>query len=699
MSRSRHFNAILTRRSLAWAAGAGAAGLGLYLLSGRADPTKQAHADEESLANFRSVEIEGGRVLLDRSAIPTSFVEPPMLAGDVAAGRLPALRERVGLDPIVVEPLQRIGRYGGVMRRAFVGPGDSQGVARIASGPDGLLYWDFAWRRLRPNIARDFEWSADRRTLTLSLRRGMRWSDGTPFTSDDIMFWYEDMYKNPRVVAAPSATLRIDGRDVVIERIDEHTVQFVSPSPYQSLGEVLAGYTDIGGPSVGGRSGMGGYAPAHYLQRFHPKFSSEDALNAQARDAGFANWSIWMKNRNDWCLNTELPVVSPWKTLSPINTQTFTLERNPYSIWVDTAGQQLPYIDHVSHIHCSGPDAVNFKAVAGKLDYQERHLYVSKLPFLLANRQRSNYRVNLTPFEGTDLGIRVNLDYRDDPVVGALLNNTEFRRALSLGLDRDEINEAFLLGAGIASAASPAPTNKFYPGQAWARRWAEYDPDRANAMLNSLGLEARDREGYRVRPDGQGRLRLVCQAVVAHFDYPAVAEMVREQWRQIGVDLDVQVVEITLWLQRAMSNSIQIALQFTGSEDPFVYPDLLFPCTPVASGALMGIEFARWFQSNGEAGRRPPDYVVAMMEAWRRGRGAGDRERLEIGRDLIRAHIDNVLSIGLISGGMSQYGIHLSKRNLVNVPRRIINTHVLRAPGNALPMTFFFDDADGDENS
>jgi len=144
-----------------------------------------------------------------------------------------------------------------------------------------------------------------------------------------------------------------------------------------------------------------------------------------------------------------------------------------------------------------------------------------------------------------------------------------------------------------------------------------------------------------------------------------------------------------------MSNGIQIALQFSGSEDPFVYPDLLFPSTPVASGALMGIEFARWFQSNGEEGRRPPDYVVAMMDAWRRGRGASDEERIEIGKELMRAHIDNVLSIGLISGGLSQYGIQLAKRNLVNVPRRIINTHVLRAPGNALPMTFFFDHEGG----
>lgn len=673
--------------------GVGAAGVGVAALLYSSDDGDgdAIAATGESLRDFRARATEGGRVILDRARYPTHFREAPMLAERVRQGQLPPVTGRIGDDPIVVEPLHEIGRYGGTLRRAFVGPGDSQGMTRFAAGPDSFLHWDHDWRRLRPNLARDFTISRDGRVLTLFLRRGMRWSDGAPFTADDIMFWYEDMYLNRRIVTAPSAALRIGGEDVVIRKLDDFTVQYVSPRPYRALGEMLAGYTDIGGPSVGGRSGMGGYAPKHYLSHFHAKYAEEAELSRRARAAGFANWSIHLKNRNDWTLNPELPVLSPWRVVSPINRQTFSFERNPYSVWVDTAGNQLPYVDRISHVLCSGPDAVNFKAVAGELDFQERHLYISKLPFLLRNRERSGYDVYLDPFEGADLGVRINLDYRDDAEIGALLSDRRFRRALSLGLDRDQINETFMLGTGLPTAAVPSPENKYYPGDAWARRWAVFDPAESNRMLDGLGLAERDAQSFRQRRDGSGRLRLVCQAAVGHFDYPGVGEMLRDQWRGIGVDLDVQIVENTLVAQRALAGSIQLALGYAGSDDPITAPDLLFPSTPSSVvGATIGVEFARWFQTNGAAGRRPPDEIVAMMELWREAREQTESGRIRIGRELIARHIDEVLSIGLISGGLAFYGIHIANKNLTNVPRRFRNSPSLRSPVNCLPLTFAY---------
>ena len=646
-----------------------------------------ADGDQGEVGPF---EPEAGRLITDPSRMPKTFQEAPMLADLVSDGRLPPVQDRIGRDPIVLEPLHEIGRYGGTLRRAFVGPGDGFGIVRFAAGPDGFLRWDKDWKKVLPNIARDFEISSDKRVLTIFMRRGMRWSDGAPFTADDVIFWYRDLYLDRNIVSGPSAALLIDKQDVLVEKVDDSTISFISPQPYEALAEILASSADISGPAWYGKFGMGGYAPKHYLSRFHAKYSSETAANVVAREAGFANWAIYLKNRNDWTLNTELPTLPPWRVVAPINSQKFRLERNPYGIWVDTDGNQLPYIDRVVNILCSGPDAVSFKAVSGQLDFQNRHLQVSQLPFLLKNRKRSGYNIYLDPNEGTDLGIRINLSHTADSEVGGWLGNATFRRALSMAVDRDEINETLMLGLGRTSASVPAPENKYFPGAEWRTKWATLDVAEANRLLDALGLAERDADGFRLRKDGAGRLRLNCQTAKSHFDYPAVAEMVKDQWKAIAIDVDVQIIDSTLYLQRSMSGEVQLGVLTTGSEDPFVYTDLLFPYTPVGFGAIMGVEYARWFRSYGDSGARPPDEIVEMMEMWRAGRRASREDRLAIGRELIRRHADLVLSIGLVSNAYSQHGIHLANKNLGNVPRRMTNTHIVANPSNALPMTFFY---------
>lgn len=647
-------------------------------------------------ADFGPYAPESGRIVTDPAAVPRTFGESPTLSELVAAGRLDPVEERIGRDPIVIEPLHEIGRYGGSLRRAFVGPGDQWGLVRMASGPDSFLHWDKDWRAVRPNIARNFRFSDGYRVLTLSLRRGMRWSDGAPFTADDVLFWYRDLYLDRRIVSAPSASMLIDNRDVLIEKLDDFTVRFVAPAPYEVLAELLASSTDLGGLSFYGRFGMGGYAPKHYLSQFHPKYRSESEVSAVAREQGFANWSIYLRNRNDWSLNPELPVLSPWRVAEPINSQNCRLERNPYSVWVDSAGNQLPYIDSIKNILCANADAVSFKAVAGQLDFQNRHLQIEQLPFLLSNRRRSDYNIYLDPNEGTDLGIRVNLSYRGDPEIGEWLGNPDFRRALSLGTDRREINETLMLGLGRPSASVPAVTNRYYPGDEWVTRWASHDVPQANRLLDELGLRERDESGYRLRRDGTGRLQLNCVTAVSHFDYTGVAEMIREQWRMIGIDLDVEIVDQVLYNQRSMSGEVQLGVMLTGSEDPYVNPDLLFPYTTVGFGAIMGVDFAQWFRSGGAAGVRPPDEIVEMMNLWQEGRRSASEARVAIGKELLRRHVDLVISIGLVSNAYSMHGIHLARKNLGNVPRRVVNTQIVLTPSTGLPMTFHF--REGDDN-
>jgi peptide/nickel transport system substrate-binding protein len=646
--------------------------------------------DAESRPWLKPALPEGGRVILDPAQFPKVFHEAPALAELVRQGRLPPIHERIGQDPLVIQPLHEIGRYGGTLRRAFIGPSDFWGATRFTTGPDSLLYWDYEWKNVIPNIARAFETSPDSRTLTISLRRGMRWSDGAPFTADDIMFWYTDMYRDSRVVASPSGILQFDGRNVVIEKVDDVTVQFISPKPYPLLPELLAGYNAVTGPSLYGRTGMGGVAPKHYLSQFHPKYSSEEKVSRAAREAGFVSWTLWLKHQNDWAFNKDLPVLSPWKMVSPINSRTFAMERNPYSIWVDSSGNQLPYIDRVSHVFCARPEIVALKAFAGSLDFQDRHLDVVKLPVLLSNRKRSDYDVFLDPAAGADFAVAMNIGYREDAEIGSLLRTTAFRRGLSLGLDRNAFNETFMLGLGTPAAAVPVPDNKYFPGPEWMHKWATYDVAQANLLLDSCGLTHRDAAGYRVRRDGKGRLTLVYDALVSNVDYAAIGEMMREQWRDIGIDLDVKVIESTLWMPRAQSGAVQLTAVPTGGEDPMGQPDYLFPFSPTGANAVMGIEYVHWFQSNGQRGEEPPPKMRQMMELWRSARSLPPEERVRIGKEIIKIHVDEVFSIGILTGGLSFYGIHVAKKNLGNVPRRMVNTLNIRNPLNSLPMTFFY---------
>jgi peptide/nickel transport system substrate-binding protein len=219
----------------------------------------------------------------------------------------------------------------------------------------------------------------------------MKWSDGYPFTADDFIFWYEDMYNNKDLVPTKAVQMTMNAEPVVIEKVDMYTVRFRSPTPYYLLPDVLAGQNAIAGHAQGGLSAMGPYAPAHYLKQFHPKYVAKEELDKKVKDAKVDNWVNLFKFKNDWTLNPELPVVTAWKTTSPINTPTWVLERNPYSIWVDTAGNQLPYIDKVVMTLAENPrylTAGHSRGTISRAACGSRKLPVSEA----SNRQRHGAR-------------------------------------------------------------------------------------------------------------------------------------------------------------------------------------------------------------------------------------------------------------------------------------------------------------------
>jgi peptide/nickel transport system substrate-binding protein len=294
--------------------------------------------------------LEGAELISDPAAVPKQFKEAPQLADLVKQGKLPPVQDRIPQEPLVIKPVKEIGKYGGTWRRGFTGPGDVENGNRI-NASDKLLFWDYTGTKIVPSVARAVDMSADGKVYTIKLRKGMKWSDGAPFTADDFVFWFEDLYSNKDIVPTPIADMRVNDKPGKVVKVDETTVQFVFEDPYFLFYDMLAGDTLIGGgQSVRQAQGFtfGACSPKHYLKQFLPKYSSEEAVTKKAKDLGFDSWVSLLKNRYSWALNNELPVMTPWKTVSPINTPTWSMERNPYFWAVDTAGNQLPYIDRIT---------------------------------------------------------------------------------------------------------------------------------------------------------------------------------------------------------------------------------------------------------------------------------------------------------------------------------------------------------------
>jgi peptide/nickel transport system substrate-binding protein len=636
--------------------------------------------------------LEGPEIITDSAKFPRTYKEAPQLAAMVKAGKLPPVKQRIGEDPLVIKPVHEIGKYGGTWRRGFTGPADLWNGVRTASGPDSLLFMDYTGNKIMPNIAKGWEFADGGRTLILRLRRGMKWSDGHPFTADDIMFWFEDIYNNKELVPTPSVTMSAGGKPGVVEKVDAYTVRFEFQNPYFLLPEVLAGATPLGGPALRGKEGMGGFAPAHYLKQFHPKYVSSAELSKKVKEAGFDNWVNLFRFKNDWSLNPDLPTVSPWKTTTPANKPTWVLERNPYSIWVDTAGNQLPYIDRVVMTLAENLEVLNLRAIAGEYDFQERHLDLSKLPVFLENQQRGGYKVHLDPADyGSDMAVFFNMSYEGDPEIVKWFNNRDFRRALSLGIDRDQINETFWLGTGTPGSTVPAETNRYNPGPEYRKLWATYDPQKANEMLDKIGLEKKDAQGFRLRTDGKGRLRLELQTLGGMFlPFTQIGEVIKQQWEMIGVQVDIKEVERSLAFTRSAANEVQLCTWVAdGSDRLFTYPDFVIPYN-VAIASGHGPLYAKWLHSGGTQGKEPPAPMREMMEKWEKAFGVPEAEQIKLGKEIWKIAAEEVYIIGVVGLGPANTGVRIAKVNMGNVPERLYNSPDAKSPVDILPQTLFW---------
>jgi peptide/nickel transport system substrate-binding protein len=537
--------------------------------------------------------------------------------------------------------------------------------------------------------------SEDGKSTTIFLRKGMKWSDGAPFTADDFVFWFEDIYQNKDIVSSPAPELVVKGKPGRLVKVDETTVRFEFDEPYHLFLNLLAGDTQIGGGQSRLQSDgrmLGLYAPAHYLKQFLPKYSSLEQATKKAKAAGYKTWVEFLRVRGDWRLNTELPTLAAWKVIQPINTQTWILERNPYFWTVDTAGNQLPYLDRIQLALAENPEVVNLRAIAGEYDFMERFIDLSKLPVFLENAKKGNYKVALDKgFSGGDSLIVFNHAYRGDAEIAKWIGNTEFRRALSLAIDRDQLNEAFWLGLGTPGSAAPAEIMPESPGPEWRKTWATFDKTKANAMLDKLGLIKKDSEGYRLRTDNGERLRFQIDVVQSLTPtWPAQAEMIVQQWRAVGIAADTKLLERGLFYTRVRNDQNQMTIFSNGgSESMYLYSVPVLPTDP--QGSQLGAGHAKWFVSNGADGIKPEN--AEMLRAFDLYRSASFEKtegRNKIAQEIWKIHVDQVFSIGLVGQSPANMGTRVVSNRLENVPERTCISQHCRTPWSGHPEQWFY---------
>lgn len=618
---------------------------------------------------------------------PNEFHEAHSLAEKVAAGELPPVRERVSDEPLVIAPLETVGQYGGTWRRAFTGPGDAQNVIRIQH--DQLIYYDLDGQTVVPHIAKSWEVSQDGRAFTFHLRSGMKWSDGEPFTVDDFMFAYQDVVLRDDLCPSKPTWLITKSGMGQIEKVDVLTFRISFADPNYVFPELCAGLA-VAGQWARAHLNSAMFLPRHYLRNYHAKYRNQEELEREAREAGFDSWVAYFREKAQPHRNAAVPTVGPWITTKPITQEQFVLDRNPYYWAVDPEGNQLPYIDRIVMRLAADPEVLNLRAIAGEIDMQQRHIQLAKVPVLFDNAEKGDYRVFLWPdLGGNDCCVFFNQNYDTDPEIASLLQAVEFRRALSLAIDREAIDELVFLGEGQVRAFLPPDNTPYYPGKEYELTDVKLDLDKANALLDGLNLTERDSEGFRLRRDNGKRLIVTLEVTSnALLDYRGIAELLERHWAKVGVGVHILLQDGTLYNERVRGNQTQITLWNPGgSENIWVYP---YALVPYFSNTQWAPATGEWYTSNGQAGKPPTPTMQRLLELFALGSTLPLKKRIPVGQEIWRIHCEQLFAVGLVGLSPAVNGVVVVKNNFRNVPEVAPNSPPLQNPGIARPETFFF---------
>lgn len=565
--------------------------------------------------------------------------ETPMFTDQVKSGALPPVDKRVPEQPWVVKYFA-----GGD------GPGQQGGQLNmlVASARDTRLMTIFSYTRLiiyddkfklKPDILESYE-EKDGREFTFKLRAGHKWSDGHPFTTEDFRFFWEDVANNKDLSAGgPNVELLVDGQPPKVEIIDPLTIKYTweKPNPYFIESQARAAPLFL-------------FRPAHYLKKFHAKYTPEAEILKSAR-GGQQSWvSVYRRldvmYAND---NVDLPTLNPWVSTTASPAQRFVYLRNPYYHRIDEKGQQLPYVDRVIFT-VAAANLVPAKAGLGEADLQPRYLNMRDYTFLQKSAQTSGVNVRLWEAgSGSQLALYPNLT-TNDAEWRKLMRDVRFRRALSLAIDREELNQVVYIGLARPSNNTIMPRSELYKPE-YATKWAEYDPKLANKLLDEVGLTKKDSQGIRLLPDGRPATIVVEHASEETEDNDALA-LIADNWKKIGIKMLTKPQTRDNFRLRTSSGEA-VMTAFAGAVTAVPTPNT--SPKEFAPTMLGGLQWARWgmyVESKGRQGEKcdleSACKLLDYVKEWETGKTEEDRRKAW--DKILATNADEVFSIGTVNG-------------------------------------------------
>ena len=564
---------------------------------------------------------------------------------------LPPLAERLPSEPLVVVPYESIGRYGGTLN-ALSNATEAGTSDFLSTRHVNLVRYSDDLSTIVPNVAKSWEWNDDFTELTMELRDGHKWSDGAPFTSADIAFWLENLALDPNVIEKPKDYVLAAGEPIGIEIIDDTTFKFVLPSPKPGLLVHFA--SSYAQP----------FQPKHFLGQFHPDIDPNADANAAEYgfESGYDAIAAYYGS-SDWT-DTPSPILRfpdtytdlPKATQPTLESHIYVMDTtegrklvaNPYFHMVDPTGQQLPYISRQDELYANDNEVRILKLVNAEADYKSQSLTLASAPLLLENQEKGDYAIQLKP-QIAMYTIAFNVT-AEDLAKREVFGDVRFRRAMSIALNRDEMNETAFFGQGTPKQYTGFSPRPDFVDPALEEAYIEYDPDTANAMLDEIGMADVDGDGFRELPNGDPlvlNLQFATQGIAGE-----VVELMAQNWGDVGIQATVKEVTPDEYRSAQSSNQLDVLMWLKGQPAAIHMGDATYWSPPFDGyfDIRTGMLWAEYIDSNGEAGVEPPAWTEEMAETAVvfQSSAPGSDAQNEAGAKLAEMMVDQMLFIGTV---------------------------------------------------
>ena len=592
--------------------------------------------------------------LVKADALP-AMQETPMFADQVKSGALPPVDKRIPLRPSVVSQFSGSdgpGKSGGQINILVSSARDTRLMTLYSNAR--LIVYDDKFQ-LHPDILESYE-VKDSREFTFKLRAGHKWSDGHPFTTEDFRYFWEDIANNKDLSSAgPSVVLLVDGKPPKVEIIDELTIKYTwdGPNPYFISSQAQAAPLFL-------------FRPAHYLKQFHAKYTSPEEIAKSAKGGQAGNW-VQIHRRLDVMYandNPDLPSLNPWVLTTVPPAQRFVYQRNPYYYRIDSKGVQLPYFDSVVFTQAAA-NLIPAKAGLGESDLQPRYLKMRDYTFLRKSAKQSGVNVLLwEEGSGSQLALYPNLNAKDDDW-RKLNRDVRVRRALSLAIDRDELNQVAFIGLAKPSNNTIMPRSVLFKPE-YATKWANHDPKAANKLLDEIGLTKRNGAGLRLMPDGDEPMNIVVEYTGEDTEVSDVLHLITDHWKKIGIRLISKPQSTENFRLRAFSGEAMM-LAYAGITTAVPTPDTSpKEFAPAETGGLQWSRWGMYVQMKGKQGEQcdmaEACQLLDLLREWEKA--SSEDGRRKVWEKMLSINVDQVFSIGTVNSIMTPIVVGPKVRNV-----------------------------------